>query len=306
MALLGKWFGFARDEIYDQAVRSYDHGDWEGAIERFETCLDGATDPSMIRLARFYLAESYAHLGRTFLRDANYVDAIRNLSAAIGIAPNYPDLYVVAARAYGRLGDSERRRQAISRALELNSRLADALLERGIQLYEEGRRDEGFSQIREAVESEPTFDNEAFREAMTWHENGQFDHAVAALNRIWIQESDSGTIHLRLAQNYHRERMFEHAAREYESAIADLGGYADLRCKYGQTLLELGRVEEAILQLKEALRLNSRYVDAHALLGLALIRARRSDQAVSELQAVLELDPDNALALREVQRLKSA
>src|ERR1041385_2539237 len=25
MALLGKWFGFSRDEIYDQAIDAYDH-----------------------------------------------------------------------------------------------------------------------------------------------------------------------------------------------------------------------------------------------------------------------------------------
>src|SRR5436853_6432238 len=112
MALLGKWFGFGREEIYDQAMHAYDRGDWEGAIERFQACTDDVGDPAMPRLARFYMAESYAQLGIAYMRAGDNGSAARNLSAAIEISPNHPDLYVALARACAKLGDQERRGQA--------------------------------------------------------------------------------------------------------------------------------------------------------------------------------------------------
>jgi Tfp pilus assembly protein PilF len=306
MALLGKWFGFGRDEIFDQGMLAYDHGDWEGAIERFEACLEGGCDESMSRLARFYLAEGYAQLGNQYLRAGDAIDAVRNLTSAIEIVPHYPDLYIVLARAYAKLGDQPRRKQAIERALEINPRFVDAILELGLFEYECGDREQGLDRIRTAAEIEPLFANEGYRLGCEADAAGDHRRALAAFAGMPGDESDPGHIHLRLADNYRRERMFDEAAEEYAKALESLPAYADLHCKYGQVLLELGKIDEASQHFKEAIRQNPAYVQAHAFLGVALARERRNDLAKRELQKALDLDPHNPVALQEFRRLRTA
>jgi Tfp pilus assembly protein PilF len=303
MALLGKWFGFGREEIFDQGIRAFDHGDWEGAIERFEACVEGANDPAMVRLARFYLSESYAQLGTAAFRAADYPNSVANLMAAIEISPSYPDLHIALARAFSRIGDQARRGLAIDRALEINPKYIDGQFEHGLYLYENGHRDQGLAEMSHAVECDSALSRESFRIGLEQDAAGNYEKAASAFSGAGAEDADAGDIHLRLAANYQRERMFSEAAMEYELAVQLLPAYPDLYFRFGQVLLELDREAEAIACFREATRLNPRYVQAHVHLGIALIRTRQNDLAKTEFQRALELDPQNPVALKEVQHL---
>jgi Tfp pilus assembly protein PilF len=305
MALLGRWFGFGREELFDQALRSFDRGDWDAAIERFEGCLEGADD-QMTRLAKFYIGESYAQLGRSMAMRGNFEDAATNLIQAIDISPRYPDLHIALARIYSHLGRVDLREAEIEAALEINPKFVDARFEKGLLLYDRGDHEAGVQTMREAVDSDPGLDSATFQRGIEAHFAGEHARARSFLASAVTSESSEGQIHLSLATSYHRERMFEEAAASYCLACELMPAYADVHCRYGQVLLELGRLPEAVVELRRAIQINPRYVHAHAYLGVAHIKNCQHELAEDELRAALALDPSNQVALSAARRLRAA
>lgn len=83
MFLVGKWFGFSCDEVFDEAMAEFDRGSYEDAIEAFAHCLaEHDVNPATQRLAKFYTAESYAQIGLEYLREGNPVLALKNFENA--------------------------------------------------------------------------------------------------------------------------------------------------------------------------------------------------------------------------------
>ena len=78
MSLLGKWFGFGRGELYDEALRLFERGDFEGAVERFETVLERTHDPAVARMAKLHVAQSYARIGARYAKAGDPYQAAIN------------------------------------------------------------------------------------------------------------------------------------------------------------------------------------------------------------------------------------
>src|SRR5579859_4683125 len=94
MSILGKMLGFGRSEHYEQAIRLFDQGMYEEAITSFDRSLtNGRKDPLTNRLAHFYTAEAYAHLGQASLKRAAWERAEGCFRKALEIHPHYADLH---------------------------------------------------------------------------------------------------------------------------------------------------------------------------------------------------------------------
>ena len=79
--MLGKMLGFGRNENYDKAIRLFDQGLYEEAIEGFSRPEPaGKRDALTERLARFYTAEAHANLGH--IRDAHHLNELWRPSVA--------------------------------------------------------------------------------------------------------------------------------------------------------------------------------------------------------------------------------
>jgi tetratricopeptide (TPR) repeat protein len=303
MSLLGKWFGFAREEVYERAVRAYDMGDYEGAVEAFEACLEAGVDPSLTRLARFQLCDSYAKLGAERSRAGDYEAAVLHYQRSLSISPNYPDFHLQLAKVYRELGWSDLERRSLEMALSLNPRYVDAIVHQGVLLYESGRHEEGLARIEQAVRIDPALDTERYRYALGAHARGDAARAIANFSAMSTVGLDDANLHTRVADSFARQGMYEEAAQEYSRALKLAPHYADVRCRYGQTLMALGQPREAAEQFREALRVNERYADAHAQLGLALRRMNLQADAQAEFRRALELNPDNPVAKKELELL---
>src|SRR5579871_314228 len=95
MSLLGKMLGFWRNDHYDKGIRLFDQGLYEEAIAEFALAqgVKGKPDPLTERLASFYTAESYAHLGHTAMKHGQWDKAETCFRHALEIHPNYADLH---------------------------------------------------------------------------------------------------------------------------------------------------------------------------------------------------------------------
>lgn len=184
MSFVGRLFGFGRDDHYDRGIRAYDQGNYTEAIDEFKHCLENSNDPSTVRLAKFYTAESYAQIGSNSLKSASPLEAIQSLSAALELHPTYPDLHLQLALAYRACGDREHQVAHVNRALELNPTYSGAMMLQGILWYEDQRYDEALQRIEQAANLDSGLHNERYGQALAAHHEGDFESALRHLNAM--------------------------------------------------------------------------------------------------------------------------
>jgi tetratricopeptide (TPR) repeat protein len=305
MSLLGKWFGFSVDEVFDEAMSEFDQGAFEEAIEAFERCLnDDAIDAATIRLAHFYTAESHAQLGKAALRSGNPIAGLRHFESALRLLPDYPDLNLNAARACRDLGARAKARFFLDRALAVSPRFPEAIVLDGALSYEEGNHDRGLDRCREACELEPCLGMGRFLKAREAHLAGDVATCGKGLAALAAEGHGDATLHARVADSFLRDGLLEEAADEYWKASSISPGFADVRCKLGRVLIALGRPSEALDQLKEALRINPTSADAYAQAGLAHRLLGNGLEAIAAFQKARHLNPDHPVALQELRRVR--
>lgn len=305
MSLLGKWFGFTCDEIFDEALSEFDLGAFDEAIEAFERCLqDDNADVATVRLSRFYIAESHAQLGKSDLRNGNPIAALRNFEAALRLFPNYPDLNLNAARSCYALGLRSRAREFLDRSLEINPRYPEALLLDGALLYDQGRFDEGLDRAEHAMELDPSLGMDRLRQIQARHREGERQTCAKALSALAMTVQGDATLHARVADSLFRDGMLEEAVEEYETAARLAPGQAEIQTKLGRVLVVLGRPSEALEHLRTALRINPASPDAYAQAGLAYRLLGNGLEAIAAFQKAVTLCPDHPVATQELRRVR--
>jgi tetratricopeptide (TPR) repeat protein len=304
MSLLGKWFGFARDEVFDEGMAAFDRGAFEDAIDAFEECLHQDPEPNVTRLARFYLAESYAQLGQERLQDGNPLAALRHFEAALHHFPAFPDLNLCAARACREIGARQRAAVYVERALQSNGSYVEAILLDAVLRYEDGRADEALVRAREAVELEPGIGQAHYEHARECHAGGEVDQVVRHLLTMASTISTDAALHARVADSYMRDSMYNEAIEEYRKALSIAPQRADLRCRLGQALLAMGRAEEAVHHLTDAVRLNPASAEALAQLGLAQRALGHESEALVAFQRARALNPDHPVAVDALRHVR--
>lgn len=293
MSLLGKWFGFARDEVFDEGMAAFDRGAYEEAIEAFEECLQQDPEPSVMRLARFYLAESQAQLGQAFLERGQALIALRHFESALRRFPTFPDLNLCAARACREMGARQRAKHYVDRALQSNSVFVEAILLDAVLEYEAGRPVEALARAREAIELEPGIGAAHVQNAHACHGDGRAEEVVRHLLAMASTVSGDAGLHARVADSYMRDHMYSEASTEYRKALQIAPQRAELHCRLGQALLAQGQPSEALETFSDAVRLNPASAEAQAHLGLAHQALGREAEAALAFQRAQALNPDH-------------
>lgn len=305
MSLLGKWFGFTCEEVFEEAMSQFDMGEYEEAIDSFAQCLDSdGIESATQRLARFYTAESHSQLGKVRLREGQWMAALRHFEAALRLFPSYPDLNLNASRACRALGAKMRAREYLDRCLEVNPRFPEAIVFDGVLLYDEGHRDSGLSRCEEAHRMDGSLGADRLAEAQSAHRMGDYAGCLVRLIEMAASVAADATLHARVADSFFRDGQLEEAATEYRKAASIAPGFADVRCKLGRVLIAMGRPSEALEQLREAVRINPAYADAYAQAGLAYRLLGNGLEAIAAFQKAIGLSPDHPIASQELRRVR--
>ncbi|HSI73638.1 MAG TPA: tetratricopeptide repeat protein [Fimbriimonas sp.] len=297
MALWNRWFGFANDEVFDEGMAAYDRGDYEQAIEAFESCIEEC-GPREARLSKFYTAQSYAELGHECARAGDAAGAMRCYEKALRFYPNFPDLNLAMAKACRQLGARHLQDGHVARALESNPRFVDAILFQGITWYECGRHEEGLARVERACRLDPHMNMSQFRLAHEAHAKGDLQRAVELLLSMCCTSSLDAALHLRVGDSFMRDHAYEAAIDEYYKALAVAPDYADGHCRLGKALVTLKRYDEAVMHLNSCIRLNPGNAEAHAQLAIAYDGLQRSRDFGRELHELVALAPDHPVAMR--------
>lgn len=301
MSLTGKWFGFGRNEAYDEGVRAYDRNNFEEAAEAFERALQRVADPATGRLARYYLVECYRRLAESEMT-ANRAEAALSLAEkAIALQPGYPDLHLLKARVCSMLSKADEERSAVARALELNPSYAEAKYYSAVLEYEQGDRT-ALERIQNAVAGDPDLAGSAFDAALAADADGDLVGAASLFRSRIGAITDDANFHLALADGRVRNGEYAEAVQEYEKALRLAPSYADIHCKLAQVLIQLDKLEEAQRHIDASLEINPNYADALACQGIILRRLGRNDEARLSFRKALEVDPHHVVATMEAGR----
>jgi len=126
---------------------------------------------------------------------------------------------------------------------------------------------------------------QAFRVALRYSESGDYDQAIASLERAVSITPDFAEAHTNLAVQYIRRNRLEQAAAEARRAM-EIGGPDPINlCNLGFVQFQLRHYGDAKASALAALRLDSGYLQAHLVLGSVLALDRTTwTEAIAHLE----------------------
>jgi len=173
-------------------------------------------------------------------------------------------------------GDFSGAKQAFERAVELNPRYTEAILNLVVACNDLGDYDGGrelFARLRAG--SSPSVDGTV--------------QDVFALGKI-------ANMHADLAKGYADAGFAAEAIRELRTAVALRPGFADLHVKLGALLRDAGQLEAARASFQAACDANPQYVHGRVQLGLCLHMLQDKEGASMAFRAVLDGEPGHKIA----------
>ena len=293
MPLQTKWFGFGRDEQYDNAVRAATAGDHETARTFFEHCLKQTRDPDVRKLAESGLVHSLFTLASQLLPS----DALNAIGRALELRPEYADLWLCRAVILDQLREIELRDQALADSLRLNPGFANAWMHRVHWLGSNGDWKQAKQIVSEHLATLPSERAERLRDLL----DQQITDAEPWNALLKIQSGDVSS-ELNKAEEFQRASDFESARTLLTDIAAQHPRYPDVRCRLAEVHLELDAVDAAIHELSIAIQINPNYADAHATLGIALRRQGKKEEARSAFRTALDIDPNHVMAREGIRR----
>ncbi|MDW8106944.1 MAG: tetratricopeptide repeat protein [Armatimonadota bacterium] len=302
MASLQRFMGVGKHPAYDSALAYYEEGRYSEAIPLFEMALRECQDPLVRKLARNYLAESYARVGYRRLNQGDWERAYTYFTMATDYVPEFADWWFQAGYAAYKQGNYAAATRALEAALQINPRFIRAQLLRGLVQYASGQREEGLDTIQQWVEQANLF-SEHLQTALQLHRKQRFNEAQQELE-AWIGAlEDNYAEYIRQGDEAYQHGDLQTAEACFRHVLNARPHYADVRNRLGVVLTAQGRLEEAVDQFMAALRINPRYVEAYVNLAIVYHELGNYEQAREAYQQVLAIDPDNRVAQEALQRM---
>jgi tetratricopeptide (TPR) repeat protein len=293
MSVLSRMLSFGRNEHYEKGIRLYDREQYEEAVSEFALARgdgEGRRDKMTDRLALFYTAESYTHLGYVAMRVGNWERAQHYFGSALEIHPHYADLHYNLAVALRSGGQAEAAIESLEKALEINPRFAKAHFCAGLIRYSLGDYESGLSSLNAAIEIEPGFRTEEFARASAFDAEGNREQALCSFERVSLTAVDDILYHFKLGDDLMRRGLYDKAAEEYENALTLNPKYADIHNNLGVAYSALNRDQDAEAEFRTALQINPRYKDALTNLSVLLHDTGRAEEAESLFRTVLDME----------------
>lgn len=196
--------------------------------------------------------------------------------------PEYPDWHHRVAVHYSYTGEYEKARDHLTKALEINPRLAKSAYQLGMLEAQNGEFQAACEAFRRCLESQEDEEDGEVRVARDLEEAGRLEEAAYQYSVAVAPTENRAGRHIELGKRLFAENFLPQARRELEAAVKLQPGYPDARYVLGRVAAQEGLHEEAVGHLKKALELSPWYQSA----ALALAR---EELALGNVSAANEL-----------------
>jgi tetratricopeptide (TPR) repeat protein len=182
----------------------------------------------------------------------------------------------------------------------------ELLYAKGVLEYSKRNYLDALNYLRQAVEMAPDNADAQFYLGLTLTRLGEFDQAIAALEKTLQLDASKQYAHYHLGLAYFLAGRYAEARPQFEAAAQFDAQKAPTYFYLGQTLYELKRYSAALPHLQRAMEIDpSLTASAQYYRGLALYALERDAQAQEAFEAVLQIQPDSPL-VRQSQRYLEA
>lgn len=228
-------------------------------------------------------------LGRIAADAGRHDDAVRHLSRAIALFPEFGAAHYQLARALRAQGRTDEAQQALARHKAFGPRwpaVADPVLAEVAALRDDARA--------------------SLQRGMKLAEAGDVEGAIAAHEAAVARDASSAQAHVELIVLYGRVRNWTKAEEHYRAAVALNRDLEEAHYNYGVLLAHQERWPEAAAAYTRALAINPRNPLALNNLGQAQEHARDVEQAAASYRRAVEASPTFRLARFNLGRMLMA
>lgn len=149
---------------------------------------------------------------------------------------------------------------AFDRALELDSRYAQALYYRGQTLDRMGQPDQAIAAYKQTLDAAPTFAPASFELGVNYYNKGDYNNAAIAYQNTIRIDPDHSQAHANLASTYRQLERYQDANAEYKLASKDIKN-ADMYSEWGYSLGKANEWDESTVKLKTASEISPTAID---------------------------------------------
>src|SRR6185295_6372017 len=189
----------------------------EKDAERFEsvgvTRIEDARNPAVNRDTSSASAREHLEIGRQFLLDGKYGEAVSELSLAVSLDPKLSEAHNLLGVAYDKKGFAERAKDSFERAVKIDED-ADTLNNLGFSFYQSGNYRAAVDRLKRAAKLAPADERILNNLGLAYCRLGKIDEAYKAFARA----TGPLTGNLNMAKMMERFARDDDAIRYYEAA----------------------------------------------------------------------------------------
>jgi tetratricopeptide (TPR) repeat protein len=232
-------------------------------------------------------------LGVISYQRGNCLEAVRQIDAALKINSRVADAHLNRGNALLRLKRFDEALASYDKAIALKGERDPALLNcRGSVLRNLGRLDEALADLDQAIALRLDFVEAFNNRANVLKDLERPEAALKDYDRAIALRPDNADAFNNRGNLHKLLEQDDLALLDYEKAIALKPDYAEAFYNHGTMLCDLERFDAALVQLSRAIALKPDYAEAYYNRATTLMALRRIDEARADFAGALALKPD--------------
>ncbi|MBG1267357.1 caspase, EACC1-associated type [Nostoc sp. WHI] len=182
------------------------------------------------------------------------------------------------------------------KAIQIDTNNANAHLNLGITLHDQGKLDEAIAAFRKAIQADPKYLDAYFNLGNALEAQGKWNKAIIEYRKVIQLQPNFVKAYNLLGDALDTQGKLDEAITEYRKAIQIDPNHALTYANLGCSLSRLGKLDEALAACRKAIQIDPNHVLAHHNLGAALYAQGKLDEAIAAYRKAIQLDPNHVLA----------
>ncbi len=235
-------------------------------------------------------------MGRGYLIENKYRDAIRIYNALLRVDPDDYEAYFFRGIAKANLDDNLGAEYDFSMAIEKNPVYTMAYHHRAVTRMLLGNYDDALADFREAIDLRPDLSGPYYSRGYTFLMNRQFERAVEDFTTFIFYNNRVADAYILRGMAYLQMSDTIRALDDYNTAIRTNRESPEGYNRRGALYMDQGKFDDALADFETAVKCDTAYVYSYFNRALALERLSRFNPALADLDHVIGMSPDNPIA----------
>lgn len=252
-------------------------------------CLGSIDSQAQYNKAYFF------YVGRGFLIDNKYQDAIETLNILLKVDPDAYEGYFLRGIAKYNLDDLLGAELDFTIAISKNPVFTTAYQYRAITRSRLGNYDDALNDFQEAIELRPDLPGPYYSRGVTYLLSQQFDKAISDFDKFIKQENKVADAYINRGTAYLYQKDTTRAYEEFNTAIKTNRENPNGYNRRGALYMTQGKYDLALTDFNKAISYDSTYVVSYFNRAIAYSNTRNPVKSLIDFDKVIELDSTNSL-----------